>query len=285
MSFKRRISTRKRVGRALSRAHRRIEKLNLELQKMTIQKKPINKRYERALKKVNKNCIPSTSHDSSMSSTDSPRSKANQDLRNAGMSPRSVPKGLKKQLLLSHALLDEIRESTEINQGQKARRMISNVLSGKIIKKYRLIARVSRESGLGQRNLSKTKKQGITAAKYVKKAWGVLHNEVLGFMERDDNSRMMPGKREACKTSSTKEKRQIRYLNDYMMNLPSTKVKIPSNGRFLFPRLRKSDKEMLILNLSNSQQETQVFAKNIRTLPLKVKRIKISRCDHNHKPR
>ncbi|XP_071941334.1 uncharacterized protein [Antedon mediterranea] len=207
---------------------------------MTIQKKTINKRYERALKKVNKNCIPSTSHDSSMSSTDSPRSKANQDLRNAGMSPRSVPKGLKKQLLLSHALLDEIRESTEINQGQKARRMISNVLSGKIIKKYRLIARVSRESGLGQRNLSKTKKQGITAAKYVKKAWGVLHNEVLGFMERDDNSRMMPGKRDACKTSSTKEKRQIRYLNDYMMNLfAKYKSENPEQRKVSFSSFKK----------------------------------------------
>ncbi|XP_071956012.1 uncharacterized protein [Antedon mediterranea] len=59
-------------------------------------------------------------------------------------------------------------------------------------------------------------------------------------MERDDNSRIMPGKRDACKTSSTKEKRQIRYLNDYMMNLfAKYKSENPEQRKVSFSSFKK----------------------------------------------
>ncbi|KAH3702424.1 hypothetical protein DPMN_077441 [Dreissena polymorpha] len=46
-----------------------------------------------------------------------------------------------------------------------------------------------------------------------------ITNEIVQFLERDDNSRQLAGKGDAVKVGNTKSKKQKRVLNDYLYNL------------------------------------------------------------------
>ena len=50
-----------------------------------------------------------------------------------------------------------------------------------------------------------------------------MSGHIIEFLERDDNSRMMPGRKDfktvRGKEDQGKEKKQRRILNDYMKNL------------------------------------------------------------------
>ena len=93
--------------------------------------------------------------------------------------------------------------------------MVRNVVFGKIAKKYRNIKLISEMTGLNRKRfgmghlklMNMPKRKRSTNIRYA------LANKVEVFLSRDDNSRMLSGKKNG------KGIVQKRVLNDYMKNL------------------------------------------------------------------
>ncbi|KAJ8048235.1 hypothetical protein HOLleu_00469 [Holothuria leucospilota] len=211
----RKVQTRKRTSRALSRAHRRIADLEKKLKASKRLTKKISKRCERAVRKIKGASAPPRS--------DTPRSKVTAQLKQAGFSPRSVPQKFKRQLQFSQAIVDEVRYSSAKLKKQNDKKVLNRIISGKVIKKYRLISLTKKSLGIDRRALARVNSKNvghiIRGPKQQRTAWVKLQNEVLTFLEREDNSRVMPGKKDACKSGHSEQKTQIRVLNDYLNNL------------------------------------------------------------------
>lgn len=94
-----------------------------------------------------------------------------------------------KRLVLGNALVDALK----LNSQRKKTKQKSTIQFGAmIIKKYRCIDKVSKETGKSSRKLSTLhhfRIRGSIKQKYVEK--------VIQFLEREDNSTTLPGKRDA----------------------------------------------------------------------------------------
>ena len=214
MCFKR-PSTRKRVSRCLTKAHKNIEALTLKLQSANREKKKIQKRYERLQSKVPMSSTPNT-----VSSKHTPRSETNAQLQQAGLDPSQVPQEIRKKLLFSNAVISEIHHASRQTTNRAERSTLHKIVSGsKVLKKYRLLRLLQQGTGLGRRNLSKANRPVKARNKESRPSWSTLHREVVQFLERDDNSRMCPGKNDSCKTDQGETRRQKRFLNDYIGHL------------------------------------------------------------------
>ena len=203
-------ATRKRVSRALSKAHRKITNLESDNKKLKAKTWRLEKKLQRS--KASSRREKSNNQLSSQAAI-TPKSKTRKELRDLGLSPRSVPREIKKKLLFANALIQDVKESTSKNKSRK--KAAPSVLAGsKILKRYRLLRQLKEETGLSKRSLQLKPKVANTKARLAKIE---MKNKVVSFLSRDDNSRMMPGKADYKKHEG--EKIQKRYLNDYLGNL------------------------------------------------------------------
>ncbi|CAH1269194.1 Hypp4123 [Branchiostoma lanceolatum] len=112
-------------------------------------------------------------------------------------------------------------------------------MAGKVSTKYRMLASLRKETGIGRRVLrgAKTKSMKEKRRKLSKRR-EKLKDSIIAFLGREDNARMMPGKRDTAKKG--KETVQRRILTDYMKNLhkkywsenPGVKVSLASFCRY-----------------------------------------------------
>lgn len=156
---------------------------------------------------------------------------------------------------------------------KKTKAIISGVLSGKIVKRYRLLSMIKKNTGLSKRSLyigsRFTTKQRLPLIR------NQLKESVIKFLEREDNSRMMPGKADFKKHGG--EKVQKKYLNDYLGNLhekyraenPETKI-----GKALFCSLRPS----YILPASFASRKTCLCQRH-QNMALKLRGLKAQGID------
>ena len=90
------------------------------------------------------------------------------------------------------------------------------------MKKYRCIRAASREINLDRCKLGKVKSKSIVSKRRdhvnFDKAKAELFEKVVSFLERDDNSSMMPGKKDFKKVVEGVSK-QKQILNGYLQNL------------------------------------------------------------------
>ena len=96
-------SSRKRISRGVAKAYKKIKSLqetNVKLQRKTWS---LQKRIQRISKEK-----PAVKPTEPEKSPKTPRSKCNSELRKAGMSPRNVPRQIRKQLVLAHAVSAEL---------------------------------------------------------------------------------------------------------------------------------------------------------------------------------
>ena len=92
------------------------------------------------------------------------------------------------------------------------------VISGKIVKKYRLAKRLKRALGLSRRvELPKRKKIALVKKQRLVDLMKERKAHVVKFLEDDENSAATPGKGDTIAVDG--EKIQRRILNDYMHNL------------------------------------------------------------------
>ena len=88
-----------------------------------------------------------------------------------------------------------LRQAGKANSKQLAN--LQNVIAGKIVKTYRVTKAVSMAAGLNRRKMSLSCTKLITSFSRKKKNTlrSTMSGHIIEFSERDNNSRMKPGKR------------------------------------------------------------------------------------------
>ncbi len=190
-----------RVSRALAKQYRKNKTLQDENESLKRKLNSVRKRLNRMENK--QRSAPST-----------PRSKSDKLLRDAGLEPKRVP-GIRQKLLFAECLSEEIKEAKTANN----QNVVMRIVSGKIIKKYKMKKALGTSTRLDRRKLNNLSKSVTHVEKRTRNAMinSKITREIHEFLSRDDNSRVLPGKADAIKVGS--DKVQKRVLNDYMYNL------------------------------------------------------------------
>lgn len=133
---------RRRTSRAVSRAHRKIKDLEEKNKKLKTKMKTVMKRENRSKKKIEE--MKATAKKKKQS----PRTSARETLKSCKLSPKQCPVVF-KQLVAYNALVTEVKESFEVVQ-KKQKTPIARILSGRITKKYRLTAKIAKDTGISR---------------------------------------------------------------------------------------------------------------------------------------
>ena len=133
-----------------------------------------------------------------------------------GISLRDAPE-IQKQLLFAETLSSEIREA--VKEKKNSKEIIRSVISGKILRKYKLIHYAARRTNTDRRKLSKGVSKVINPNKSKRGFKPNLYKAVINFYNRDDVFTALPGKRDAKNIKQGKPRTQKQVLNDYLSNL------------------------------------------------------------------
>lgn len=197
--------SRKRVSRALARQNKKMKKIESTLSELRKKYKSALRKIQRAKKAMNK------------MTPDTPNSKTNAQLAEANLDDDQVLK-IRRQLLLGNVVLEEVKEAKKQNTRSKSK-VLHNTVAGMIIKKYRCMSLLSKKTGLGRRALSSARSKSLDYQTEMRRRSVHRYQEaVISFMERDDNSRNLPGKADKVKISD-KSTQQKRVFTDYLANL------------------------------------------------------------------
>ena len=207
-STSKKSSSRKRISRAVSKAHREISHLKAKTYEMKKRIRMLQKRNERLRKPQLTGAPPST-----------PRSVTDRDLREAGLTPNRG-KAVKRKLLLGNALLCEIKKANlKAGSSTAKKQMLQAIASGNTLRRYRGLKWLGHKTGMNRNKLGHTIKKWIDIGrKSRRRVQERYRKEVMSFFERDDNSRAQPGKADVKKIESG-AKMQTRVLTDYLSNL------------------------------------------------------------------
>ena len=145
----------------------------------------------------------------------SPRTKVNKQIRQL---PHAT---IKKTLLFHEALVKDIQEKYSNSRGEKERPLISKIVTGRVVKKYRLQRLAQISFGFSKKRWLMNKKYAELNLNYQRKrnnrvADGFI-KKVHDFYTRDDVSRITTGKRQTL--TQKKIKNQKRFLLDTMKNV------------------------------------------------------------------
>ena len=188
----------KRQSRALKKSNQRIETLEDQNENLRRKLKTAHKRLNRfeAMKQKG---------------ASTPRSKADAILKGAGLKPNDVP-DVRKQLVYAECMSEEVRVS--VSKSEKPKEQAKSHTFGKVLKKYRMRSHLQKITFLERR---KALKNNSTKKKIVRSRAERIKGDVENFLNRDDNSRVLPGKGDSVKVGT--DKKQKRILNDYLGNL------------------------------------------------------------------
>ena len=145
-----------------------------------------------------------------------PNSKTNKLMRRARINPRNAPE-IQKQVLFAETLSSQIREAGKEKKNSK--QSICSVISGKILRKYKLIHYAARRTNTFRRKLSKGLNKVINPNKSKRGFKPNLYKVAINFYYHNDVSTALPGKRDAEKVKQGKPRIQKRVLINYLSNL------------------------------------------------------------------
>lgn len=188
----------KRQSRALQRSYRRIETLEDQNETLRRKLKSVQRRLQRT-------------EAAKLKTANTPRSKTDALLKDSGIKPTSVP-AIRKKLVYAECLNKEI--SHLVTEGTSEIAKLHRVVSGKVVKKYRMRAYLESMTQLERRRALKASSDKKRKLRFTAER---VKSDIQRFLNRDDNSRLMPGKSDCVKVG--KEKKQKRILNDYLHNL------------------------------------------------------------------
>ena len=148
--------------------------------------------------------------------TPTPNSKKNALLQEHDFQPSEFPVNLRKQLVYADAIsLEMATANTNSNTAKK--QVVRNIVSRKILKKYKLLKYAAKKTGTNRNKLSKVQNKSLSFEQKKGKAH-LGKDDVVSFYLRDDVSTALPGKRDTKKIAKRK-RIQKRTLNDYLSNL------------------------------------------------------------------
>ena len=126
-------------------------------------------------------------------------------------------KKAKQQLLFGNVLCEQLRINAH-QTGKKHERGAYSQIAGDILRKYRCVGKLAAEMQMNRNRLAKMIKKGVNMSKHRRMRTQMkLRHSVTKFLEREDNCRIQPGKRDATKVNG--QNIQTRILTDYMANL------------------------------------------------------------------
>lgn len=225
-------ASRKRKRQSDDRLHKRIRKLEN-------QKKDLKKTCNSLRKQIAR----------SRGKKDTPNSKTNKIMRTAGINPKDAAE-IKKKLLFAETLSGEIREAGKERKNSK--KSIRSIISGEILKKYRLLRYAATKTATDRRKLSKVQNKVINPTKSKRGFEPKVYAAVINFYNRDDVSTALPGKRDAKKVKTGKPRIQKRVLNDYLNNLHQKFVAEHINMSCSFASFaRMRPKNFVLANFAN----------------------------------
>ena len=207
---------RKKIRKDRSKAYREINKLRVKLAQKEKDVARYKKRFYRERVK-NKNL-------------DSPRTKTNTLIRG-----QKVSDEVKRTLNFHHSLVKGIREKYRLSVDRRNKELFINVLTSKLLRKYRLKKYTARAFGYSRKRVTLDHEENIKTRQGLFKRDRTrvdeLQTSVRSFLQRDDNSRTAAGKKDSI--TRNKVKKQKRFLNDDLKNL---------HDKFLseFPNLKLS---------------------------------------------
>lgn len=246
---------RKRVSRALAKQYRLNEKLEEENDSLRRKLNSTRKRLNRLeLKhKQETTAKPLT-----------PRGKANKLMEENGIDPAKAPK-IKQKLVFAECLTDEIKDAISVNDTN----IVKPIIYGKKMKKYRLKNKLGHTIGIDRRKLVGHKKLAeIRKRRRNEEINNAVNRDIKEFLEREDNSRLLPGKSDAVKVG--KNRVQKRVLNDYMYNLYDKFLAESTYKISLATMYRKKPPSIAYVNFSTRSvclcQKHQNFALKLRSL-------------------
>ncbi|KXJ28616.1 hypothetical protein AC249_AIPGENE17438 [Exaiptasia diaphana] len=184
----------KRRQHELKKARKKIKSLEERLETSKLKRDRLRQKLKRS---QTTNRTPPNANEEEMT----PRTRTEVQIRNAGLTPKKVPSQLRKRLAFSNVLSDEIRQSQEKNKSTKCKQSIREIVSGKILKKYRMVHTMNQATGIGRNSLHKSTCKDVKGRDKTRLRAQVNAKieQVKSFLERDDNSRMMPGKNDAVR--------------------------------------------------------------------------------------
>ena len=109
---------------------------------------------------------------------------------------------IQKQLLLAEAISLEIQQAGRKKKNKKE--SISTLLSGKILKKYRLLSYAAGKNGTNRRKQTKISGKVINLVKPNRGFEPGLYTKVLDFYHRDDVWTALPGKNDMQRRTKRK---------------------------------------------------------------------------------
>lgn len=112
------------------------------------------------------------------------------------MVPELIEPATRKKILFANTLVDEVREGLKETTNQAKTNALINGIAGKMVKKYRMLGTLSKELGVNRRRLRKASTKSVKIVKRVGlgERQRLIKEKVEIFLQREDNSRMMPGK-------------------------------------------------------------------------------------------
>lgn len=168
---------------------------------------------------------------------DSPNAKSKKQMA-------TPPHTLRRTLVFHNALLAELRDRYENMSSEREKQLISKIMAGKILKKYRLLKMTRTEFGFSAKRMRNNEKRSA-ALKYTRKKQKNsistdTEEKIKQFLERDENSRATTGKKE-----TVTKKKQKRFLNEPMEILHEKFKEYPdiqiSNSEFCKPTIKDRD--------------------------------------------
>ena len=198
----RRNGPRKRLSKALRKANDKLRKVIAENINVRRKLKTLQRKVQR--------------QDSKKKGPLTPRRTTEKQIKSAGLNKTQAQK-IRKQLFLGNVVFHEMKESAK-DKNKRRKIQLYGTVAGKIVQKYNCITKLSDELDINRKKLSKVIKQGVDVLKARRKrVIAKLQDSVVNFLEREDNCRMQPGKKDTTKSGT--EKVQTRVLTDYMSNL------------------------------------------------------------------
>jgi len=224
-AFDQKKRTRTRISKATAKSRREIRKLEEDKTTLNRKYKRIAKRYERLVKKTkdaqkDRNINNETVQDNQDGRPNlTPRKRSLDELMSEGISPSKIPKLIKDKIILANALSDEIAEAYKSND-EKGKSVVAGIISGSKLKKYRLIKKLSAETGIYRQKFRNTTSKKINLLRTRTRNRRMMENvqrNIKTFLSRDDNSRVMPGKNDKVKVNGAYTQKSV--LNDSMAYL------------------------------------------------------------------
>lgn len=225
-----------------------------------------NKQLRRSVEKYRKRCY----RISTPKSSTSPISRVKEITRGL-----SVPPQVKKKLLLGETLFQQIKVNKEKVKTQQEKHMFAKMMTGKFFRKYKLVSEVR---GLVPLRLEKKYSQNSKLTQYERKIRNkatsmIVAKRIKEFLERDENSRMCPGKKDFV--VKNKLKKQKRILLGSLKNLHKKFVD-EKNGEISYVTFCRL-KPFWIVYPKNQDRETCACVKHAN-MSLIVKKLYFNRC-------